>query len=333
MLELGGSRAGRRLAGAAIPLLAAMLLLALAACVNVAGSQQGSFGAGYRPTFYDGVTERIVVISAVEAELRLLREAAQVEDQVQIGGREHFIGRLEGHPVVLFLGGVSIVNATMAAQAVIDHFPVGGIVFSGIAGGVNPELAIGDVVVPAGWGQFHEMVLARADGEGWDPGGRAGEFDNFGMMFPRGQLVQPGADPAAGARRFWFPVDERMLEVARRAGAEIELRRCTTAGRCLDHQPRVVVGGKGVSGSMFVDNAEFRGYLWTAFGADAVDMESAAIAQVAYVHEIPFLAFRSLSDLAGGGPGANEIGVFAEVAAANSAAVLLRFLRRWNGPR
>ena len=55
-------------------------------------------------------------------------------------------------------------------------------------------------------------------------------------------------------------------------------------------------------------------------------MESAAVAHVAYSNRLPFLAFRSLSDLAGGGPGQNEIGAFFQLAAENSAAVLLEFL-------
>lgn len=308
----------------------ALLVATAPACASVTVGEGGVTGSGPAPAFRAGRAERLVVISAVEQELELLLAQADVQERVEIAGRTHHVGRLRGHPVVLFLGGVSLVNAAMAAQAVIDHFPVTGIVFSGIAGGVSPDLAIGDVVVPARWGQFQEMVFAKETPEGWDTSGRAGQFPNFGMMFPRGQLVPPEhADPASERRRFWFPTDEGMLETARRVAGDLTLERCGPSGDCLEHQPRIVVGGNGVSGSVFVNNAGFREYLWDTFAAEAVDMESAAIAQVAFVNGVPFLAFRSLSDLAGGGPGANEIDAFGQVAADNSAAVLLDFLRLW----
>lgn len=309
-------------------LLIVCLSISLAACASVEVGEPGMGGTTPGPRFREGPVERIVVISAVERELELLLSEAEVARTVTIAGREHFIGRLRGHPAVMFLGGVSIVNATMATQAVIDYFAVEAILFSGIAGGVNPSLAIGDVVVPARWGQFQEMVFAKATPEGWDTSGRAGEFDNFDMMFPRGQLVPPEhGELRAGGRRFWFPVDRRMLAVAE--DLEVELERCAPSGECLEHQPRLYVGGNGLTGSVFVNNAEFREYLWNTFEGDAVDMETAAIAQTAFVNEVPFLAFRSLSDLAGGGAGANEIDVFGDVAADNSAAVVLGFLERW----
>jgi len=88
----------------------------------------------------------------------------------------------------------------------------------------------------------------------------------------------------------------------------------------------VVVGGAGVSGQAFVDNAALRGWLSTAFQAQAVDMESAAVAQVAYANHVPFIAFRSLSDLAGGDPGANQARTFFQLAADNSATVVRAFL-------
>jgi adenosylhomocysteine nucleosidase len=90
-----------------------------------------------------------VVISAFPAELDRLLAPARIERTVDVAGRTHHVGRLEGHEVVLVLAGVSMVNAAAATQAVIDHFDVGGILFSGIAGGVNPDLSSGDVVVPA----------------------------------------------------------------------------------------------------------------------------------------------------------------------------------------
>ncbi|RPI92993.1 MAG: phosphorylase, partial [Chloroflexi bacterium] len=64
-----------------------------------------------------------------------------------------------------------------------------------------------------------------------------------------------------------------------------------------------------------------------------LDMESAAVAHVAYVNNVPFIAFRSLSDLAGGGPGENEISTFFQLAADNSANVVIAFLERLPGQR
>jgi adenosylhomocysteine nucleosidase len=56
-------------------------------------------------------------------------------------------------------------------------------------------------------------------------------------------------------------------------------------------------------------------------------MESAAVAHVAYVNGKPFIAFRSLSDLAGGGEGENEIGTFFQLASDNAAKVVRAFLK------
>ena len=48
---------------------------------------------------------------------------------------------------------------------------------------------------------------------------------------------------------------------------------------------------------------------------------------------VPFIAFRSLSDLAGGDEGANELPTFFQLASDNSAAVVQRFLTLWTPPR
>jgi adenosylhomocysteine nucleosidase len=88
----------------------------------------------------------------------------------------------------------------------------------------------------------------------------------------------------------------------------------------------VVVGGNGVSGQSFVDNAQFRTWAYQTFHARVLDMESAAVAQVAYANGAPFIAFRSLSDLAGGDPGKNQARIFFQLASDNSAAVVRAFI-------
>lgn len=61
-----------------------------------------------------------------------------------------------------------------------------------------------------------------------------------------------------------------------------------------------------MSGNGFVDNADYREWISRTFEASAVDQETAAIAQVAYTNGVPFIAFRGLSDLAGGREGPNR---------------------------
>jgi adenosylhomocysteine nucleosidase len=88
-----------------------------------------------------------------------------------------------------------------------------------------------------------------------------------------------------------------------------------------------MVGGAGVSGSAFVDNAAFRDYTFRTFQAQLLDMESAAVAQVAFANGTPFIAFRSLSDLAGGDEGPNQMRIFMQLASANSAALVRAFVK------
>jgi adenosylhomocysteine nucleosidase len=51
------------------------------------------------------------------------------------------------------------------------------------------------------------------------------------------------------------------------------------------------------------------------------------VAHVAYVNGKPFIAFRSLSDLAGGGEGENQIRTFFQLASDNAATVVKAFLK------
>ncbi len=277
-------------------------------------------------------TPRLVIMSAFEAELSQLRSQANIVGSYVINGRTYYVGQLSGREVVLVLSGESMVNAAMTTQAALDHFNVYRIVFSGIAGGVNPNLNIGDVVVPAQWGEYQEQLFARETENGWDAGQSTTEFGNYGMMFPQYVSTTNSKQPDKDEKRFWFPVSSDMLEVAKRTADQVQLSSCTLVKICLDHQPKIVIGGNGVSGSTFVDNASYREWVWQTFQADSLDMESAAVAHVAYANSVPFIVFRSLSDLAGGGPGENEISTFFLLAANDSAKVVMAFLKNLPAP-
>ena len=276
-------------------------------------------------------TPRIAVISAFAPELALLESKVVGARKQTINGVEFTTGTLQGKPVVLFLSGMSMVNASMNTQLALEQFKVTHVVFSGIAGGVNPDLRVGDVVVAQHWAEYLEVVMGRevAPGKFVPPGFMpTAKLPNWGMMFPAPVGVR-SAKSATEESKLWFDVDPQLFDIARRAAVAAQLDQCDDSKHCLSHQPRVVIGGNGVSGQAFVDNAAFREYTFKTFGANVLDMETAAVAHVAYSNGVPFIAFRSLSDLAGGGEGENEIGTFFKIAADNSAKVLLAFLTAW----
>jgi adenosylhomocysteine nucleosidase len=282
-----------------------------------------------RPALASGLldeTPRTAIISAFAPELTVLAAATGGQRLYRQGGTLFITGDLEGQPVVLLLSGMSMVNAAMTTQAALDRFAVTRIVFSGIAGGVNPALDVGDVVVPAQWSQYLESVLTRetAPGRFEPPAGEPVWAAPFGMIYPKS--VEVARQPGAVERKTWFEADPALLAVARRAAAGVRLKRCI-GERCLKAEPKVVVGGHGVSGQSFVDNAALRAWAFSTFDAQVLDMESAAVAQVAYVNNTPFIAFRSLSDLAGGDPGDNQARIFFQLASDNSAAAVRAFLK------
>ncbi len=267
-----------------IPFSAILLVSLLASCCSLTSQQ-----SGVAP---EETTSYLVIMSAYTPELTNLLGEADVEETREAGGQTCHLGTLAGNRAILVLSGIGLINAASTTQAVLDSFDVSGIVFSGIAGGINPGLNIGDVTVPGRWGQ--------ADGR----------------LDPRDES-------------FWIPVDPTMLEIARDIPGSVVLSTCTPDTVCLEHDPGIILGGNGVSNSFFVDDRVYREWLWDTFEANAVDMETSHVARVARDRGVPYIAFRSLSDLAGGGPGENEIDVFFQLAADNSAVVVMAFLEAW----
>ena len=191
-------------------------------------------------------TPRIAVMSAFGAELALLLEQAEVESACTIAGRVFTTGVLQGHEVVLFLSGVSMTNAAMTTQQAIDHFNLDALIFSGISGGVNPRLHIGDVYVAERWAEYQENFFVREVGpeEYQPPAWFTPQEPNFGMMFPQSSSTTvKGGEGDAEVQARWFYADPSLMVWARMAGKQIELESCTAAGDCLADAPRIYVGG------------------------------------------------------------------------------------------
>jgi adenosylhomocysteine nucleosidase len=267
---------------------------------------------------------RTAVITAFAPEKTAMMALLTDKKIYKLHGTEIVAGTLAGHPVLLAESGVSMVNAALTAQNLIDRFKIERIVFSGIAGGTDPSLHVGDVVVPEEWAQPMETVIMRETPDGPKaPGWMADEV--IAGTAPYGVIASKKIDINHEFHNS-FKSDPALLATARKVAASLELKACSSDKHCLDQPPQILVGGVGVSTMSFVDNAKFRDWLYTAWKARATDMESAAVAQVAYINGVPFIAFRSLSDLAGGEADANRMDLFMTLAAENAASVVRAFI-------
>ncbi len=277
------------------------------------------------------IVPRTALLTAFQPEWDVLAHRITDGDAFEIAGRSFICGELAGCAVVVAMTGMSLVNAAMTAQAALDHFAVEHLVYTGIAGAIDPQVRVGDVIVPDRWAQSLEVIFGRATADGFEKPAWltwAADLPAFGMMMPNTVVV--GAPGRPAAPRLWFPVDERLAQIAR-ALEGLVLADRTPQGRALSHQPRLHVGGAAVSASAFVDNLAYRQYLFETFEARIADMESAAVAQVAFANGVPFIAFRSASDLAGADDQANEMDVFMHLAAENSVRVVTAFLEQLAG--
>lgn len=311
--------------------IALLLFVALAACVSQPTPLPDT--GAEAPGLVDA-TPRIAVATAYAPEMAALLPDLENGHEHRLNGVSFWTGELSGQRVVLFETGVSIVNATMNTQLLIDHFNISHILVSGVAGGLDPSLSVGDVTVATSWAQYNEGAFLRETSPGTftpHPGVEP-ILAPFEFMGTRGVRIARGGDPEPQPK-LWFDADPRLIEIAESAARQVQLRQCDDDGLCLPGRPKVVTGGRGVTGSTFMDNARFRQYLFETFEAQVVEMETAAIAMVAYANDIPYLAFRSLSDLAGGGNAAeNEITAFEHLAAENAAILVHAYLKAYGAP-
>jgi adenosylhomocysteine nucleosidase len=233
----------------------------------------------------------IGLICAIPQELAHLRDVLADSESENIAHARVDTGTLDGHDVVLAGSGMGKVNAALVATLLADRFHCSAIVFSGVAGGLDPTLAIGDVVI--------------AD--------RVIQHDAGVLEDERIQPYQPGHVP------FINPTEQlgHYVDPALLAGVKDLLVDVTIAGQ--------IAYGTVLSGDQYLHCETTRDRLHREFGGRAVEMEGGSVAQVCEAFGIPWLVIRALSDLAGGNS-RFDFASFVDQAAASSATILRRLL-------
>jgi len=90
---------------------------------------------------------KIAVIGAMEQEVELLRASLQNVQTETIANSEYTSGTIEGKEVILLKSGIGKVNAAMSTTILLEKFQPDVVINTGSAGGFDPSLEVGAVVI------------------------------------------------------------------------------------------------------------------------------------------------------------------------------------------
>lgn len=217
---------------------------------------------------------RTAIVSALHDELASVLALMPDEHKQVVGGREFWLGHLQGQDVVAVLSGIGKVAAATTATLLIERFGVQRIVFTGVAGGLGPGVRVGDVVLARRFLQ-HDMDASP--------------------LFPRHEVPGYGRtrfDADAGLTDALELACERMLHtLPQQLDAETVAAFDLQAPRL--HQGLLISGDRFVATT--TESAALQRELPDAL---AVEMEGAAFAQVCHDFCVPLAVVRTISDRA-----------------------------------
>ena len=238
----------------------------------------------------------IAIVGAMPEEIRLLTEALTKKKVVEKSGVTFYKGKLNGQKIVVLKSGVGKVNAAYSTTVLLENFPIKKVIFIGVAGGLHPNSYPGDMVI--GEAVFHHDYARHL----------ANEY-----------IVNPTRNPTTNELNpLYFPCDTTLVALAQKSSLNAELVK-------VDGRTPKIFSGNIATGDVFVSNSEKAKWLYKDFNALATEMEGAALGQVCFQRNIPFLVIRSCSDNANN-EAHMDFGAFMEPAAENSIRVVMGIL-------
>lgn len=198
------------------------------------------------------------IIGAMTEEVDLLLN--EVTDQKQSVHAEITVtqGSYKGTEIALAQSGIGKVNATICTQMLIDLFKPEKLIFSGVAGGLLPNMRAGDIIVASHVVQYDMDLTAFGRRHGETPG--------------RDRLIECNPDLVAKATAAF---DQAFEDI--------------------EGSPDLMLGTVA-SGDRFVQDKDMLRWLQREFAALATEMEGAAFGHTCSLNGLPFVVIRALSD-------------------------------------
>jgi adenosylhomocysteine nucleosidase len=214
----------------------------------------------------------IAIISAMQEEIQALLNKLQNVSTIKKGMRTYYVGTLFNKKVVLVFSRWGKVAAAATTTQLINDFDLDEIIFTGVAGGIHPNLNIGDVVIGK-------------------------------------NLFQHDLNASPFYKRFEIPIIKKLFLETKNpdlliAATTIFLQNYHCYVKLNDAQifditkPKLVFGDIA-SGDQFISSLKKIAKLNKQIpSAICVEMEGAAVAQICYEYEVPFSIIRIISDKA-----------------------------------
>ncbi len=219
----------------------------------------------------------IGIIGAMEQEIKLLAKSMDISEIKTLGMRDYYIGKLFGRDVVLVFSKCGKVAASSCVTSLINVFKVNLVIFTGVAGGTDSSLNIGDIVIADKLIQ-HDMDASPM------PGCKKFEIPLLGtdIFETDSKLTTLGV---SSAQQY---ISEYMKnDVSEEALKEFHIS-----------TPKVVVGTIASGDQFIADSNKVRDLSEEIENLKCIEMEGAAVAQVCYEHKIDYIVFRVISDKA-----------------------------------
>ena len=199
--------------------------------------------------------KKIGIITAMSEEFDVIYELMQEISVLKKYNLDIFCGLINNKEVVLVRCGAGKVNSARTTQILIDNFDIQYIINVGVAGSLNDNLEIGDIVIGNKLVQHDFDITAGGHPKGYISKELGREF------FSNENLIR------------------KCEKIIKEDLKEINIKIGTIA-----------------TGDVFCNKVSMKEEVVKEFGADCIEMEGAAIAQVCKLCNIPFIVIRSISD-------------------------------------
>lgn len=220
---------------------------------------------------------KLGIIGAMPQEISKLLENIEVTANHKFAKREFIEGTLNGVEVVLALSRVGKTSSAITTTLLITKFNVDQVIFTGVAGAIDPELNIGDIVIGNSF-VHHDMDASP--------------------IYPKFEIPLLGISTFSADKLLVNKLEHSAIKFTQDIDSHIDKSDLEEFG---SSTPKIVTGSI-VSGDQFIKSKEQAEAITSSLShlglptLRCTEMEGASVAQTCYELDVPVSIVRVISD-------------------------------------